>query len=242
MAGGIVIVPSLFNGPPESANGGYLAGVLANRVAPTGSPVAVTLRSRPPLDTPMDLMGTDDGARLVLGDVLVAEVAAASMDGVEAPAPVSFETAKRAEEAYAGSKRHPFPSCFVCGTERGGREGMHLYAGPLEDDPSATACTWVPDPSLASLDGSQVRPEFVWAALDCPGAWTIAMKKELAVVLGRMTARVLSTPFPGEPCVVVGRLSWNMGRKFATGTAVYGADGRLLGLAESLWIDVSAHY
>jgi len=241
MAAGIVIVPSLFNGPPDSAHGGYLAGVLAGRIAPPGTAVAVTLRSRPPLEKPMRLIATDDGARLLLGDVLVAEAVETAMDGVEPPAAVSLETARRAEERYPGNKRHPFPSCFACGPARGGREGMHLYAGPLDGDATATACSWIPDPSLALLDGGQVRPEFVWAALDCPGAWTIALE-DRAVVLGRITARVLSAPSPGEPCVVVGRLSWGKGRKFATGTAAYGADGRLLGLAESLWIEVSAHY
>ena len=46
-------IPACFNGPPTSANGGYTCGRVAQLV---GAEVAeVSLRSPPPLDTPLSV-------------------------------------------------------------------------------------------------------------------------------------------------------------------------------------------
>jgi hypothetical protein len=57
-------------------------------------------------------------------------------------------------------------------------------------------------------------------------------------VLGRMTAEVLRAPRAGEPLVATGDLSARDGRKFFTSTALYAADGELLGHAEQVWIEI----
>ncbi|WP_042421547.1 hypothetical protein [Streptacidiphilus anmyonensis] len=237
-AAAALIVPPLFNGPPGSANGGYFSGALAALLPGAPASAVVTLRKPPPLGTPMHAFVTDEGGvTLHHEDALVGEAAPAALAGLGTPEPVSFETAKAAEQSYRGLVRHPFPGCFVCGTQRGEAQGLHLYAGAVADRDGLHACTWTPDAELADTDGTAVRPEFVWAALDCPGAWTIDLETR-DVVLGRITARVLGAPSVGEPCVVTARLIAQDGRKHTTCTALYGRDGRLLGEAEALWIEL----
>ena len=77
----------------------------------------------------------------------------------------------------------------------------------------------------------------MWAVLDCPGGWAIGLPQRPAV-LGRMAARVVDVPAIGERCVVVGKLDRWDGRKAYTRTTAYGADGRELGRAAAVWIEI----
>ncbi len=55
-------------------------------------------------------------------------------------------------------------------------------------------------------------------------------------VLGRLTARVEHLPHAGERCVAMAWPLGGEGRKLYAGTALYGADDRLLGSASAVWI------
>ncbi len=79
-------------------------------------------------------------------------------------------------------------------------------------------------------------PEFVWAALDCPGAYACGFGERGVLVLGRLAARVDALPHAGERCVVVAWPLGDEGRKAYAGTALYGEGGRLLGVARATWI------
>ena len=83
--------------------------------------------------------------------------------------------------------------------------------------------------------------EIVWSLLDCPGAWAVERHmEETGVVLGRMAARV-AAPFPaGGAGVAVGWPLGRDGRKLYSGTALFGADGRLHGCARQTWIVLAA--
>ena len=234
----VLTIDRRFNGPPDSANGGYLSGRLAALVSgglPGADPVAVTLRKPPPLAEPMSVAEGTPGLRLSRGDVLIAEAAPAELSGGSV-APVGQDQAAAAARNYGGLAKHPFPTCFVCGLARPAQDGLGLRPGLLPDRADTTAALWRPDASLA--DGGGVRPEFVWAALDCPGGWTVDLVGR-PMVLGRMTAQVQAVPEVGEPCVVVGRLNGRDGRKAFTTTTGYGADGRVLGHADAIWIAIS---
>jgi hypothetical protein len=213
------------------------AGLLAGTLGHGAEPVTVTLRQPPPLETVMQVRpAADDRPRVQLwsGDLLVAEAATGR---IEAPPvePVDFELATEARSAYRGSVGHPFPGCFVCGPDREVGDGMRLTPGLV--GAGRTACVWVPDPTLASHDDlSVVEPEFGWAALDCPGGWTSDIERR-PLVLGRMTASILSLPRVGYPHVVVGQLLAEEGRKTFTASSLYDA-GRLVGRAEHTWIAV----
>ena len=57
-------------------------------------------------------------------------------------------------------------------------------------------------------------------------------------VLGRFVAEVYDTPTAGERCVAIGWRIGHEGRKMFAGSAVFGADARLLGLARATWIEL----
>ena len=214
-----LIIASRYNGPPASANGGYTCGLLAERV---GEPAEVTLRSPPPLDTPLRF----DGARLWDGETLVAEAHRAHVHG-DVPEPVAFEDAERASRNYPGFAEHEYATCFVCGPNRD--DGLGLFAGAV-DGTKVFAAPWVVPDDVSRL--------FVWAALDCPGAIGVGWNGRGDWLLGRMAAEVHDLPEPGDRCVVVAWPIGREGRKGFAGTALY--RGReLLARARQTWIALS---
>ncbi|NIK56732.1 hypothetical protein [Kribbella shirazensis] len=231
-----VRVERRFQGPERSGNGGYVAGLvgtaLAARLGDSLVP-RVTLRMPPPLQKDLEITATTDAVRLIDGEALVAEalpvdsefLADATID------PVLPEEARAAEASYRGLRDHPFPTCFVCGPANPG--GLHLRPGPIGD--GRTACTWKPAADLAT-DGL-VDEVFLWAALDCPGGWTIDLEGRPSV-LGQLTACVDARPQVGEECVALGRYLGEDGRKTFTASTLYDADGRVLARAKHTWITV----
>jgi len=225
-------IPGRYNGPAGSANGGWAAGRLAallpatRAAAGAGGAAVVTLRRPPPLDRAMDVLPVEGGLELWAGAVLVAQ-AAPTVLGDAPLAPVSPAVADEAATRYAGLVDHPFPTCYVCGTDRPAEDGLHLRPGPVGDGRVAT-------PWQASAELSHV---LVWAALDCPGGWAVNLPGR-PMVLGRMTARIDALPAAGERCVVVGGVHSRAGRKTFTATAAYGSGDQLLGQAVATWIAV----
>lgn len=233
-----ITVARRFSGPPGSGNGGYTAGLLAaaHRLdhAHTNA-VEVTLRRPAPLDTAMALRRSDDATGLHLDEQLVAEARAGELTAEPVEA-VSLADARDAETTYAGLVEHPFPTCFTCGPEREPGDGLRLCPGLIEE--GRTACTWTPDGSFAAEgEPTQVRPELVWASLDCPGGWTVDLVGR-PMVLGRITANVDAPAEVGERHVVMGRLLGQDGRKTFTTTTLYDSDGRIVARAEHVWIAV----
>jgi hypothetical protein len=210
-----LIIAPRYNGPPRSANGGYTCGLLAELV---GEPAEVTLRSPPPLDTPLRF----DGTRLWDGATLVAEAHRAHVH-LDVPEPVEFVDAELASLNYPGFEEHEYATCFVCGPER--HDGLGLFAGAV-DGRELFAAPWVV---------SEISRLLVWAALDCPGAIGVGWDGRGNWLLGRMAGEVHDVPEPGDRCVVV---SWPLGRdgrKGFAGTALY-RDGELLARAHQTWI------
>ena len=80
-------------------------------------------------------------------------------------------------------------------------------------------------------------PEFVWGALDCPGAWAAQDPDDWRPALtGRMTVKVMDRPKVGERCAVVGWRIGADGRKLYSGTALYTEAGKLCALGTCTWI------
>jgi hypothetical protein len=230
-----VSIARRFAGPPTSGNGGYTAGLLAAYAGPADQPVTVTLRTPPPLETPLHVTSGDgdDGVRLLADETLVAEARPGTFAGDPVPV-VSVDEARTAESAYRGLTDHPFPGCFVCGTAR--EEGVGLGLRPGLFAPGRTACVWTPHPSLAGPDG-RVAPVFIWSALDCPGGWTSDLDAR-PLVLGRMTASTVDHVSVGTAYVVVGQLLEEDGRKTFTATTAYDDRGQVVGRAEHVWIAI----
>jgi hypothetical protein len=223
-----------FHGPPRSGNGGYVCGRIAKHL--TGS-VAVRLKAPPPLETPLRLETDAGQARLYDGDTVIGEAKQVAPLELVLPAPPSLEQARAASRSYSGFKSHAFPACFVCGPERKPHDGLCIYAGPLPGSP-VIAAPWTPHASLAD-DSGAVRPEFLWAALDCPGAFaTTAAIKEAPAVLGELCASLVGGARVGDECIVVGWPLDIQGRKRFAGTAIFTADGRPIAYAKAIWIEV----
>jgi hypothetical protein len=237
-----LVVPRRFRGPATSGNGGWTSGALAALLVSGGdlaTPVRVRLSAPPPLDTPMSVDGDGnevaasvDGSVVATATLLGDDVA----EGIAPVHPVAFEEAERATARYRGLTDHPFPECFACGTAR--TDGLGLRPGPVDDGlGERVGAVWRPDASLLAADGLVMLP-VVWAALDCPGGWSVDIVGR-PMVLGTMTARVLERPAAGEPLVVAGRAVDVSERKALTATTLYGADGRVLALAAHVWVAVN---
>ena len=218
-------IEARFNGPDGSANGGYTCGRIA---ALLDGHAQVTLRSPPPLERPLAVDHVGDGLRVLDGDNLVAEAAPAAVE-LELPGSPSWAEAEAASARYPGFAEHAFPRCFVCGPERDPGDGLRVFAGPLGD--ARFAATWIP---------SEVSPEIVWAALDCPGAIAVGFPDRGETLLGRVAVEIDELPEPGERCVVLACPLGEDGRKLYAGTALYGEDGRPLAKARATWIAPTA--
>ncbi|MBX3703675.1 MAG: hypothetical protein KF822_07875 [Steroidobacteraceae bacterium] len=221
-----------FCGPPQSGNGGYTAGMLA---AAAAQPVEIRLIRPPPLEKPLEIREDPEGSRLLLmdGEEAVASATPKTFE-LEAPRPPAYAEALAAVKNFAGFREHAYPSCFVCGPERARGDGMRIFASPIGGR-DLVAAAWLPDPSLGGADG-KVLPEFMWAALDCPGFFACGGGVSGAL-LGLYAARIHRRVRIGEPCVVVGWELSRDGRKHWTGTAVYDEAGEACGLATATWIE-----
>ena len=217
-----------FRGPPDSGNGGYFAGLLARELG--GSKVVVTLRRPAPLDVELSI--DTDGGMTVLrnGEDVLASAERAELD-IAVPEPPSLTEAEAAEHRF-DKAAHIYPGCFVCGPAREAGDGWRIFPGPIGR--GRVAASWIPATEFADNAGN-LRPEFVWAALDCPGYFAVQEAAGLAL-LGRM-AVVIRRPVPcGAPLIVQGWEIGSEGRKHRAGTALHDARGQPLAVAEQTWI------
>jgi hypothetical protein len=228
-------IPARFNGPPASGNGGYTCGRVAELMG--AEVVEVSLRSPPPLDTTLEV--ERGGERVVVrnGDTLVAEGAPSELLFDVPPAAPASEVAAAQE---AGRERwaegHPFPTCFVCGPAR--EDGFGIFPAALPGRDGLFGAHWAP--GEASDDGSGcVRPELVWAALDCPTSAPVAHFGDgPAMALASLTVRLGCPLRVGEPHTI---LSWALGeegRKHWGAAALYDSEGILTCASRALWIEL----
>jgi hypothetical protein len=213
-----MIIPPRFNGPPDSANGGYACGIVSEAL---GGGFEVTLLRPPPVGVDLDLVGHELKQR----DVVIAEARRLTAPILDAPEPVSVEHAREASKRYPGFEHHAYPTCFTCGPARD--DGLRIFPGPVEGREGVVASPWTPQ---------QVRPEIIWAALDCPSGWAVDDFQREGVLLGRMGATLRSMPETGREAVVIG---WPIdvdGRKRYAGSALFDEAGELLAAARSTWI------
>lgn len=234
-----MIIERRFRGPPESANGGYACGLVAELLG--GSDAEVTLRAPPPLDTPLTVQRVDGGVRLMHGDQLVAEGKAANLD-LDIPPPPTPAEARAAGARFSGLRHHPYATCFVCGPHRGEHDGLRIFCGPWKD--GRVAGTWTPDASLDDGKGL-VAPEFLWSAIDCPGSWSVIGRDDPdapagfvspGALLGRLTGRIDRPLRVGEACTAMGWFLGAEGRKYHVGTAIHTFGGELVAASKGTWI------
>ena len=229
----LLTVAPRFCGPPGSANGGYVSGLFAQHASGT---VRVRLHSPPPLGAPLEVTHRDGGRLELLHESRVVASAKPAPLELAVPSPPEYLAALEASRRYIGFGKHAFPNCFVCGPQRARGDGLRIFAGPLAADAQMVAAPWVPDVALG-LDDHKVRPEFMWAALDCPGYFA-ARSDHVPMLLGEFTAHVDRRVHVDEPCVIVGWRVSAAGRKYEVGTALFDEDGELCAKARAVWIEL----
>lgn len=228
-----ISIPSRFNGPLESGNGGYCSGVVASFV---DGAAEVSLRSPVPLDKELEVVADEDGSvRVSDGATLVAEARPATPVDLEVPAAVTVDAARSAAEHYRGLTTGPFCRCFVCGLAR--EDAFGVFAGKVEGR-QLVASTWTPLASAADDQGN-VRPEIVWAVLDCPTYFAAYVEDELGPsFLVRFAARIDAPVVAEREHVVIAWPIESEGRKRRAGAAVMTADGQTLAVADALLLEV----
>jgi len=238
-----ITIPRRFNGPPDSANGGYVCGMLAQFVE---GPVAVRLKAPPPLDTALHVERTIDGALLRDGDTLVAEARASSID-IEVPQAPSYSAAEAAAAKYRGFEIRVFSDCFVCGPDRAAGDGLRIFAGDVAGS-GLVASPWTPHDSLTESSGlpdasgspdasGLIPPEIIWAALDCPSAFTFPQVPGVSV-LGEFAVNVEGEVHAGEPHLISAWFIGQQGRKRYAGSALFTAAGERRAIAKATWIEL----
>ena len=111
-----------------------------------------------------------------------------------------------------------------------------MFAGNV-DGREVVASPWTP-PQWTADETGRVRPEFIWAVMDCPTYFAVYRNGNLPMsFLGRMTASIDAPVHAGEEQVV---MSWPIsadGRKRHAGAAVLSAGGTPLAVARALMIE-----
>jgi len=227
-----ITIERRFRGPPASGNGGYVCGRLAMFI---DGCARVRLMIPPPLEVPMTVVMTADGADLCHDDQVVAQARPYSFTP-DLPACPALADARAMSSRYGGFKHHPFPGCFVCGPRRDEGDGLRIFPGP-SDDRTLVGCPWTVHESLCDRNGL-LRPWFVWCALDCPSGWSIMHESGRPAVLGELAVQISSPVICGSQMIVTGWEIGHSGRKHQTGSALYDSAGGLVACGQATWFEI----
>jgi hypothetical protein len=236
-----------YAGPPNMGHGGYVAGLVAARLeaeAPdAASAVQVTLRKPVPLDEPLDVVVAGGHVQLRREDEVIVDGERVTSLALDVPAPPSLADAAAAEggspsrAAQYNEGRGVHPTCFGCGAQREGGDGLRIFAGPVDVGGVAqVAGPWRPDPDMVDERSGEVGSLWVLAALDCPGAFAFITGGDRAGLLGRIVFERCGPRIdPDADHVVTGWRIGTDGRKMFAGTALHTSDGELLAMAKATW-------
>jgi hypothetical protein len=229
----IVIAPQ-FRGPPNSGNGGYVGGLMAEAI---GAATTVVLRAPIPIDAPLRLDGVQDRLRLVdAAGGLIAEAMPARETMDTPPAPPSEAEARAAGARFIGLERMFHPICFCCADALAPGYGLRVFVGQTDGAPAGhVSGAWTPLAPFGDADGL-TRIEVIWAALDCPGSVSWAVTEGGGGLLGTMSCEITRRPRVGEACIVTAWPIEQSGRKRLSGTALFTAEGDLLARSRQIWI------
>ena len=160
----MIHVASRFCGPPASANGGYICGLVVVQktkdfdsglvAARIHQPVTVRLQRPPPLETALELHGVAPGLWAVdHGGLRYMEARATEPLELAIPGSPGYVQALQSSLHGPDSHEHPCPGCFVCGPERARGDGLRIFAGPVPGS-DCVAAAWSPDPGPGCWESS----------------------------------------------------------------------------------------
>lgn len=221
-----VVFEPRFQGLPEVAHGGYLAGLMAQALGADG--VAVRLRRPAATGRRLSLERSENGAELRDGEAVLA-IATPGAPEIVVPPPVSAAEAREASLRFLARDLHPIPNCLVCGTDRAAGDGLRIFPGPVAGR-RLVAALWTPGEEIADPDGT-VAPGLGSAALDCTQLWALIAHappgtRERAVT-SELQLRILAPLRAGAPHVVIGWPIERERRAWLAGAAVLGPEGEI---------------
>ncbi len=178
-----------------------------------------------------------DGAFEARAGADVIAKAAPGNVSIDPPALLDENAIAAARESYLrdDGKSSQLPYCFVCGVRRRPGDGMRIFAGAAPNS-SVNADKWTPSADLADKAGL-VRPEYLWAALDCPTAF--ALRHPALCLLGRLTVKIERRPAPAEDLTVMAWAEGNDGRKRYSSSALFDKAGEIIAAANAVWIEIA---
>jgi len=115
-----IVIDRRFCGPPKSANGGYVCGMLAGHIDGCAE---ITLLAPPPLGQRLDVVATEHGVDLRQDETTLARGRRVHVESPEVPVVPLSEAEDAVRRSRYDESRHPLPMCFVCGPERAGAMG-----------------------------------------------------------------------------------------------------------------------
>lgn len=225
-----IVIDSRFNGFPDIALGGYVAGVLAH-----GRPNSEVILRRPVKTGKLyEIVSNPDGTRSLLDGKDALALARDTSVDLRPPPPVGLEESRVASSGYVGLVRHLVPTCFNCGPLRREGDGLRIFPGTVTGRDDVVAALWTPAESLGNSSGV-VEEEFIWAALDCPTIWALILhgqpdSKDKAVS-ARLAVELISPVQAGQAYVVMGWKVSEIDRTKVAGGAIYSPDGQLRAIA-----------
>ena len=235
-----VTIPAVYKGPPDIANGGYVCSLFAGYI---DGVIDVMIKRPTPLDRELQICADGDGMYYLMdGDSMIISAKTGVLDLSVQDAP-GYDEAVRAAQASIALKPTPYthvtghgihPICFCCGADVPEGEGLKIHPGHVPGT-NMVAAPWTPAAEHGDEQG-YVRPEFVWTALDCPGAYALwELTDTKPGFLGRLIGQIEKPLRCDEPCVVA---AWPVGsdvRKLYTGTVLFDAKGQVIGRSLATW-------
>lgn len=230
-----VVIDKRFCGPKTSGNGGYSAGLFAQAIE---GPASVTLKAPPPLDAPIALRAGEGGrVEALAGETLIAIAQPGAVKVSPPPIPNDAAIAQAHDDFLKFEDGFQIiPYCFVCGKMREPGDGLRIFSGPAPDSP-VNADFWTPAEDLAGADGL-VNAEYLWAALDCPGAYALRVGRRMTL-LGRFTAEIRRRPKPGERLIAAAWRAGEDGRKHYADSILLDENREVIAAANAIWIELN---
>ena len=237
---GSVTIPAIYKGPPDIANGGYVCSLFAEYI---NGVIDVMIKRPTPLDRDLQICAGGDGVYYLMdGDQMIISAKPGVMD-LPVPDAPSYEEALKAAKTSIALKPTPYthvtghgihPICFCCGADVADGEGLKIHPGCVPGT-NMVAAPWTPALELGDELGN-VRPEFIWTALDCPGAYALwELTDTKPGFLGRLIGQIEKPLRCDEPCVVVAWPAGSDGRKLYTGTVLFDGKGQIIGRSLATW-------
>ncbi|MBQ0720676.1 MAG: hypothetical protein KBT88_09750 [Gammaproteobacteria bacterium] len=238
-------IDSMYNGPINCGNGGYISGLLASYIE---GDAEVRINAAFPVATPLQVEDSDAGIGVYLDGKLLGSARPVKLE-LNVPAPVDRATAQAAGQRFDFIHSSAPEGCYVCSPSRTEDNGLRVFCGAIKPadgenadalEQNIVAALWRPNENLGNDDG-KVDNIYVWSALDCPGAYAIKAAEPDAglQLLGTCSGSIKAPLNTGEEYILTSwKVEANKGRKRIMGVAIHSTDGELMACAKQIWIDV----